>query len=76
MSSNIDPRANKTYLLKVLEKRAIRRKNIITFPEINRCFSWFRVRKSERDSILYDLQIEGKIKLVPYHGIILTQEVE
>lgn len=48
-------------------------KGIVSFPEVSRVLSWWRIRKHERDVLLYDLQQEGYLKIIPYHGIMLKE---
>jgi len=68
--------ANKTETLKFLNalgSRTYNKNGIIPFPEISRVLSWWRIRKEERDDILYNLQQEGYLKVVPFRGVILEE---
>jgi hypothetical protein len=57
--------------LHALKTRAYNRNGIVSFPEVSRVSSWWGIRKHERDMLLYDLQQEGYLKIIPYHGIML-----
>jgi hypothetical protein len=65
-----DEPGNKT-LLGVIQRRAYKRGEIIPFPEISRILSWYRIRRTERETFLYDWKEAGLIEVVPFHGIII-----
>jgi hypothetical protein len=60
--------------LHALRNRTYQKNRIIPFPEISRILSWWRIRKEERDDILFELQEQGYLKIVPFHGVILREE--
>jgi hypothetical protein len=51
----------------LLEKR--KSKKIIRYPEIFSIFSWYHIKKQEARRALIELEKEGKIKNVPFHGV-------
>lgn len=59
--------------LNALRTRTYAKNKIIPFPEISRVLSWWRIKKDERDDILYSLQQEGYLKVVPFRGVILEE---
>lgn len=61
-------------LLQVLRTRTYHKGRIIPFNEVERIWSWFRIRKDERDRLIFELQQEGILRVVPYQGIILQLE--
>ncbi|NJD54405.1 MAG: hypothetical protein FIB07_16270 [Candidatus Methanoperedens sp.] len=68
----IAPSANKDvrrFFLQALRTRAYSKNKIISFPEVKRILSWWRVQKQERDELLYDLRDEGFLEIIPFHGI-------
>lgn len=74
----IVPTAHKTpreKVLNALRTRAFRKNKIISFPEVRRVLSWYQYGKEERDELLYELQEEGLIRIIPFHGLIL-EDVE
>jgi hypothetical protein len=59
--------------LHALRTRTYAKNKIISFPEVNRVLGWYKIRKAERDELLYGLQQDGYLKIVPYHGVILEE---
>lgn len=73
-TKGIDPTAIKgqgilySKVVDALEGRAENGK--VRFPEINHLFSWlFHLNKKEIRSLLKELEEEGYIRIVPFHGI-------
>lgn len=64
---------------KVMYKKAIRlfekkiidsEKKVLRFPEVYHTLSWlFHLKRSEAFAFLKELQDEGYIRIVPFHGI-------
>ena len=62
-------------LTRALKDRTYNKNGIIPFPEVSRVWSWWRVSKEERDELLYELQQDGYLRIIPYHGVRLEEGV-
>lgn len=74
-AAKIDVRSK---FLEVLRTRTYSRgkARIVSFREAARALSYYRVKKDEMHELLYDLQQEGLVKIIPYHGFCWEEGAE
>lgn len=66
------PAEEEDKLLNTLRFRTLKEKELVTFPEVSRVFSFWRIRRYQRNALLHSLEQRGKIRIIDYKGIIVN----